>query len=78
LRCRDTVIVKPFLQIGFRPALVEPVAWVRSRLTSLLGDSVVVVTSCINEGLLVSGLRDRDVVLLQEGLQLRLVPAWPS
>ena len=75
LRDRDTTFVKPKLEVGIGPSLVEPVAWIRCSLASLVGDLGVIFPNGLEET--VTGARRgiRDLVVVKEGFELRIRPA---
>lgn len=52
------------------PRLVDPVTRVRSSLTSLLGDGLVVRANLLEKSVSGAGLRNWDAVLVREGLEL--------
>jgi hypothetical protein len=56
------------------PALVQPVARVRSSFSGLFGDSLVVLAGLLEEGVALTGLGHGNAVAIAEGLELALGP----
>lgn len=75
LRGWDAALVEPGLEIGLRPVLVQPVAWVQRGLADLVGDGLVVGAGGLKERIASARGWVGDAVVVQEGLELRLSPA---
>jgi hypothetical protein len=68
-------LVEPSLEVGVRPGREEPITGVVGGLLSLLGDRLVVVTDSSEKRVTLTGLGDRNAVLVGESLELRIRPA---
>jgi hypothetical protein len=66
LRDRDTTLVEPGLQVRVGPGGVEPVTRVRSGLSGLVGDSLVVGTDGGEERVTSAGRRVGDSMVVKE------------
>lgn len=78
LRGGDAALVHPLLQLRVRPGLIEPITRVLEGLAGLVGSRLVVGAGREEEGVASAGLRVRDAVVVEEGLQLRVGPAGPK
>jgi hypothetical protein len=58
LRSRETIGVKPFLEVRLRPGRVQPVTRVLSGLSKLLGRGLVALASLLEDGVTLAGLGD--------------------
>lgn len=56
LRGRETMLVKPFLEIRLGPCLIQPVSWIRSRLSNLLSNGFIVGAGLLEKGITSSRL----------------------
>ena len=75
LRGRDAALIEPSLEIRVGPLSVEPVARVSGSLTGLLGDGLVVGAGRVEQGVASARRGVRDVVVVEERLDLRVGPA---
>lgn len=75
LRSWNTALVEPGLEVRVRPGLVEPVTRVGGSLLELVGDSLVVTAGRLKERVTVAWGRVGDLVVVEEGLELRVGPA---
>ena len=66
LRSRKSMFIEKFLQIGVGPRAIQPVARIGSIFTALLGNTIVVLTSCGQQRVTSTWLRVRDAVMIQE------------
>lgn len=60
LRGRDSVSIEPLLEVRLGPGVIEPVARVGNRLTSLLSGGLIRGTGLLEEGVTLAGLRNCD------------------
>lgn len=72
---RDAALIEPGLEVRVRPGLVEPVAGVAGGLADLGGDGLVVGAGGGQERVASARRWVRDVVVVEESLELGLGPA---
>lgn len=75
LRCRDTALVEPCLQVRVGPLRVDPVTRVARGLAGLVRCGLVVGADSMEERVASARSRVRDAVVVEERLELRLGPA---
>lgn len=66
--------VKPLLEVGLGPGLVQPVAGIGGGLASLLGRGLVCAARLLEKGVTLAGLWNRNAVVIAERLELALGP----
>ena len=75
MRNRIATLVKPSLDIRVRPGCIEPVTRIGSSLRDLVGSGLVVLTNCLEKGITLAGLGNRNAVLVGKRLELGVGPA---